>query len=112
MAETQLTPVVPSALSADTPTNGSSTAGAERASGLNRRTLVQGVAGSTCIMVGSVGAGGGLIHDPILGNGPLSWIRYGHGQQLAQALLYIGVGLLVWAWVRLGRDISGRLVAA
>jgi alpha-1,6-mannosyltransferase len=112
MADTQLTSVVPSALTADTPTNGSSTAGARRASGLNVRTLVQGVAGSVCIMAGTVGAGGDLIHDPILGNGPLSWIRYGHGQQLAQAVLYIGVGLLVWAWVRLGRDVIGRLVAA
>ncbi|HEX5404235.1 MAG TPA: polyprenol phosphomannose-dependent alpha 1,6 mannosyltransferase MptB [Pseudonocardiaceae bacterium] len=79
-------------------------------SGLSRRTLVQGVAGSVAIMLGSLGAGGDLIQDPVLGNGPFSWIRYGHGQQLAQFVLYVGVGLLVWAWVRLGRDILAKRV--
>src|SRR6266568_2815237 len=113
MAETQLTPVVPSAPSAaDLATDELSTSGATRASDLNVRTLVQGVVGSVAILVGSLGAGGDLIHDPVLGNGPFSWIRYGHGQQLAQAVLYIGVGLLVWAWVRLGRDIMARRIAA
>jgi alpha-1,6-mannosyltransferase len=110
MADTQLTPMVPS----DLPTEGLSTSGATRsfAPGLNVRTLVQGTAGSVAILIGTLGAGGDLIHDPVLGNSPFSWLRYGHGQQLAQAILYVGVGLLVWAWVRLGRDIMAKLVSA
>ncbi|HVV18216.1 MAG TPA: polyprenol phosphomannose-dependent alpha 1,6 mannosyltransferase MptB [Pseudonocardiaceae bacterium] len=112
MAETQLTSVVQSVPpAADLSTDEVLSSRAGRASGLSRRTLVQGTIGSLAILVGCLGAGGDLIHDPILGNSPLSWIRYGHGQQLAQAVLYIGVGLLVWAWVRLGRDIIAKRVA-
>ncbi|HEY0806042.1 MAG TPA: polyprenol phosphomannose-dependent alpha 1,6 mannosyltransferase MptB [Pseudonocardiaceae bacterium] len=107
MAETQLTPVVPDV---DLPTDGLATA--RGASGLSRRTLVQGTLGSLAIVVGSLGAGGDLIHDSVLGNSIFSPIRYGHGQQLAQAVLYIGVCLLVWAWVRLGREIIAKSVTA
>lgn len=113
MAEIQLTSAVQSApSSADLPESGTSTSVVGLLTGLSRRTLVQGLAGSLAILVGSLGAGGDLIQDPVLGDSPFSWIRYGHGQQLAQAVLYIGVGLLVWAWVRLGREILARTVAA
>jgi alpha-1,6-mannosyltransferase len=111
MVDTQLTPMaqgVPSA--ADLLTDGAVTSDVSPTSGLSRRTLVQGTVGSIGILVGSLGAGGDLIQDPLLGNGPFSWIRYGHGQQLAQFVLYVGVGLLVWAWVRLGRDILAKRV--
>ncbi len=105
MADTQLTqlaPDVPSA--AHRPTDGAVTPRRRPhwVSGLSRRTLVQGIIGSIGILVGSLGAGGDLIQDPILGNGPFSWIRYGHGRSWPQLVLYIGVVLLVWAWVRLG----------
>lgn len=53
----------------------------------------------------AVGAGGILVNDPLIDGGPLSWIRYGHGRDLATGGLYLGVGMLVWAWVRLGRDV-------
>jgi alpha-1,6-mannosyltransferase len=112
MAETQLTHLVSGVSPAADPADGVPTPGATTTSGLNRRTLVQGTVGSVAILLGSLGAGGDLIHDPVLGNSPFSWIRYGHGQQLAQALLYVGVGLLVWAWIRLGRDIMAKRVAA
>lgn len=112
MAETQLASVAPSLPSAADPHPDRAPATSARgASGLSTRTVAQGTVGSALIMIGSLGAGGDLIHDPILGNSPFSWIRYGHGQQLAQAVLYVGVGLLVWAWVRLGRDVMDRRVA-
>jgi alpha-1,6-mannosyltransferase len=81
------------------------------------RTLLLGLAGSVLLAVMAVGGGGILITDPLITGGPLSWIRYGHGRDLATVALYLGVGLLVWAWVRLGRDVlagtaTGRHVLA
>ncbi|HKN98894.1 MAG TPA: polyprenol phosphomannose-dependent alpha 1,6 mannosyltransferase MptB [Pseudonocardiaceae bacterium] len=111
MAETQLTRMVQSVpTAADLPADGIPTARVRHASGLSKRTVAQGTIGSVAILIGSLGAGGDLIQDPILGNSPFAWIRFGHGQQLAQAVLYIGVGLLVWAWVRLGRDVLAKRV--
>ena len=74
------------------------------------RTVVLGTFGSLLILIGALGAGGILVHDPILGNGPLSFIRYGHGQMLASLIVYAGFGLVVWAWVRLGRHVLARRV--
>lgn len=74
------------------------------------RTIAMGTVGSTLLMLAALGAGGILIQDPILGHGPLSWIRYGHGRLLANAVLYTGFALIVWAWVRLGRyALAGRI---
>lgn len=74
------------------------------------RTIAMGVVGSVVLMLASLGAGGILVRDPVLGTGPLSWIRYGHGHALATAVLYVGFGLVVWAWVRLGRYVlAGRV---
>jgi alpha-1,6-mannosyltransferase len=81
-----------------------------RGTGLPRRTLLLGLLASALIVLGILGAGGDLIQDPILGNGPLSWIRYGHGRYIADVLVYTGVALLVWAWVRLGRDVMAHKV--
>jgi alpha-1,6-mannosyltransferase len=53
----------------------------------------------------AVGAGGILVSDPLISGGPLSWIRYGHGHDLATVALYLGVAMIVWAWIRLGRDV-------
>lgn len=74
------------------------------------RTIALGTAGAVLLLMGSIGAAGVLMHDPILGSGPLSALRYGHGRDLATAVLYIGFALLVWAWVRLGRGVLARLV--
>ncbi|WP_037359493.1 polyprenol phosphomannose-dependent alpha 1,6 mannosyltransferase MptB [Amycolatopsis orientalis] len=74
------------------------------------RTIAMGTVGSALLMLAALGAGGILIRDPVLGHGPLSWIRYGHGRALANALLYTGFALVVWAWVRLGRyALAGRI---
>jgi alpha-1,6-mannosyltransferase len=94
----------------DTPRSPHSALTGERGTGLSRRTLVQGFIASAVIVLGILGAGGDLIQDPILGNGPLSWIRYGHGRYIADVLVYSGVALLVWAWVRLGRDVLAHKV--
>lgn len=55
------------------------------------------------MMLSALGAGGILISDPVIGAGPLSWIRYGHGKWLATWVLYAGFALVVLAWIRLGR---------
>src|SRR6187399_207774 len=74
------------------------------------RTTLMGTIGSVLLLIGALGAGGILIRDPLLGTGPLSWVRYGHGRMLANAVLYAGFGLVVWAWVRLGRYmLAGRI---
>ncbi len=72
---------------------------------LPSKTMLLGLLGSILLAVGAMGAGGVLAQDPLLTGGPLSWIRYGHGRDIARAVLYIGFALLVWAWVRLGREV-------
>lgn len=83
---------------------------------LNRllsRTVLLGLVGSVLIAAMAVGAGGILVNDPLISGGLLSWIRYGHGHDLATAGLYAGVGMLVWAWIRLGREVrSGTATVA
>lgn len=76
------------------------------------RTIVLGGIGTVLVLLGSVGAAGVLVHDPILQPGPLSALRYGHGKYLASAIVYLGFGLLVWAWVRLGRGVLAGLVGS
>jgi alpha-1,6-mannosyltransferase len=68
-------------------------------------TVLLGLAGSVLLAAMAVGAGGILVIDPLITGGPLSWMRYGHGRELATAALYLGIGMIVWAWVRLGRDV-------
>jgi alpha-1,6-mannosyltransferase len=70
-----------------------------------RGPLLLGLAASLLMLVGGVGAGGVLVHDPLLTNTALGFWRYGHGRDIAGALVYIGVALLGWAWVRLGRGV-------
>ncbi|MBB5923769.1 alpha-1,6-mannosyltransferase [Actinoalloteichus hoggarensis] len=69
------------------------------------RIVLIGATGSVLIALGAVGAAGVLNHDPLLAGSGLSWVRFGHGRDLATGLLYLGLGLLVWAWVRLGREV-------
>ncbi|WP_103384014.1 polyprenol phosphomannose-dependent alpha 1,6 mannosyltransferase MptB [Pseudonocardia dioxanivorans] len=75
-----------------------------------RRPLLLGLGASLLMLVGGFGAGGVLVRDPWLTNSPIGFWRYGHGSELATALVYIGVALLAWAWVQLGREvIAGRV---
>ncbi|HEX2298316.1 MAG TPA: polyprenol phosphomannose-dependent alpha 1,6 mannosyltransferase MptB, partial [Pseudonocardiaceae bacterium] len=75
-------------------------------------TVVLGSLGSLLLVTMAVGAGGILITDPLITGGPLSWIRYGHGRDLATIGLYLGLGMLVWAWVRLGREVLAGTATA
>ncbi|MCW0213255.1 MAG: polyprenol phosphomannose-dependent alpha 1,6 mannosyltransferase MptB [Pseudonocardia sp.] len=75
-----------------------------------RKPLFLGLAASVLLLVGGFGGGGILRHDPILTNSPLGFWRYGHGSELATALMYLGVVLMAWAWVLLGREVlAGRV---
>jgi alpha-1,6-mannosyltransferase len=68
-------------------------------------TALLGLIGSILLTVMAVGAGGILVNDPLIDEGSLSWMRYGHGHDLATVGLYLGVAMIVWAWVRLGREV-------
>ncbi len=79
---------------------------------LPTRTIVLGTIGSLLILVSALGAGAILAQDPLIGRGPFSWIRYGHGRILATLVLYTGFALVVWAWVLLGRHVLAGRVGA
>ncbi len=78
----------------------------------HERVLLLGLAGSVVLAVMAIGAGGVLATDPLISAGSLSWLRYGHGRELTTVGLYAGVGMLVWAWVRLGRDVLAGTATA
>ncbi|MFI9817261.1 polyprenol phosphomannose-dependent alpha 1,6 mannosyltransferase MptB [Saccharothrix variisporea] len=80
--------------------------------GIPIRTILLGVAGVMLVALGGTGAGAILKRDPLLTDTSLSWIRYGHGHDLATAILYVGLGLVIWAWVRLGRMVRNRHVGS
>jgi alpha-1,6-mannosyltransferase len=62
-----------------------------------------GFVGSVLITAGGLGAGSTKPHDPLLEALHLSWLRFGHGLVLSSILLWTGVGLMLIAWVLLGR---------
>jgi alpha-1,6-mannosyltransferase len=70
-----------------------------------RGPLLLGLTASLMLVIGGFGAGGVLVHDPLLTNSLIGFWRYGHGRELASILMYAGVGLMIWAWIRLGRDV-------
>ncbi|WP_238607934.1 polyprenol phosphomannose-dependent alpha 1,6 mannosyltransferase MptB [Amycolatopsis sp. Poz14] len=63
-----------------------------------------GLAGSVLVSLGAFGAGATVRHDPVLSGTVLSAVRFGHGRLLATAVVYLGIFLLVSAWVRLGHS--------
>lgn len=69
-----------------------------------------GTVGGVMMLAGSLGAAAGDVNDPFLGNGPVAWMHYGHGQALASIVLHAGYVLMVWAWILLGRQVlAGRI---
>jgi alpha-1,6-mannosyltransferase len=69
------------------------------------KPLLIGFLGSLLMGFGALGAGGVLVRDPILTGTPLAAWRFGHGYDLAVLVVYLGLGLIVWGWVMLGRDV-------
>jgi alpha-1,6-mannosyltransferase len=68
-----------------------------------------GLLGSALITTGGLGAGSTRQHDPLLESMHMSWLRFGHGLVLSSILLWLGVTLMLIAWLRLGRHvIAGR----
>ncbi|KAA8884007.1 alpha-(1-_6)-mannopyranosyltransferase A [Nocardia colli] len=67
-----------------------------------------GFYGAIMITFGGFGAGSTRKRDPILEALHLSWLRFGHGYALSTIVIWIGVLLMITAWVRLGRTTIGR----
>jgi alpha-1,6-mannosyltransferase len=69
------------------------------------RPALLGFLGAALITTGGLGAGSTKQHDPVLESLHLSWLRYGHGLVLSAVLLWIGVALMLSAWLWLGRRV-------
>jgi alpha-1,6-mannosyltransferase len=66
--------------------------------------------GTVLAALGGLGGRRILASDPILSDSPLSWITYGHGKIISTVVLYGGITLLTWAWIRMGREArAGRI---
>ena len=66
---------------------------------------LQGFLAAALITAGGLGAGSTKQHDPLLESMHLSWLRFGHGMVLSSILLWLGVALMLIAWLRLGRRV-------
>ncbi|MCV7261163.1 alpha-(1-_6)-mannopyranosyltransferase A [Mycobacterium shimoidei] len=69
------------------------------------RPALLGCAGAALITAGGLGAGSTKPHDPLLESMHLSWLRFGHGLVLSSVLLWLGVALMLAAWLALGRRV-------
>src|SRR6476646_7758917 len=67
-----------------------------------------GALGAVLITTGGLGAGSTRLHDPLLESLHLSWLRFGHGLVLSSVLLWVGVALMLAAWLWLGRRVIDR----
>lgn len=68
-----------------------------------------GLVGAALITFGGFGAGSVRRRDPLLEAMHLSWLRFGHGLVLSSVIVWVGVVLMIVAWVRLGRaTLNGR----
>ncbi|WP_330253762.1 alpha-(1-_6)-mannopyranosyltransferase A [Nocardia sp. NBC_00565] len=66
-----------------------------------------GLFGALMITFGGFGAGSVRKRDPLLEAMHLSWLRFGHGYALSTMVIWVGVLLMITAWVRLGRTTIG-----
>jgi alpha-1,6-mannosyltransferase len=67
------------------------------------RPALLGCLGAALITTGGLGSGSTKQHDPLLESLHLSWLRYGHGLVLSSVVLWIGVTMMLSAWLWLGR---------
>ncbi|ORA32509.1 alpha-(1-_6)-mannopyranosyltransferase A [Mycobacterium aquaticum] len=67
-----------------------------------------GFLGAVLLTIGGLGAGSTRQHDPLLESLHLSWLRFGHGLVLSSVLLWVGVALMLMAWLWLGRRVIDR----
>ena len=65
----------------------------------------QGFVGAVLITAGGLGAGSIRQHDPLLESIHMSWLRFGHGLVLSSIVLWLGVAVMLIAWLRLGRRV-------
>src|ERR1700736_2907855 len=100
---------------ASPPTAGSATGQAQHFSRLREfiataegRPALLGCLGAVLIAAGGLGAGSTRLHDPLLESLHLSWLRFGHGLVLSSVLLWVGVALMLTAWLWLGRRVIDR----
>lgn len=75
------------------------------AGGAGRGDLVLGAIGSVLVCLGSFGVGDPPRNSALLSDLGLSWITYGHGKNVFGTLFWLGVFLMVFGWVRMGRRI-------
>lgn len=69
---------------------------------------LMGFFGAAMITFGGFGAGAVRKRDPLLEALHLSWLRFGHGYALSSILIWIGVLMMITAWVRLGRITTSK----
>ena len=69
------------------------------------RPALLGLLGAMLITAGGLGAGSTRLHDPLLESLHLSWLRFGHGLVVSSLLLWLGVALMLFAWLWLGRRV-------
>ncbi|MDT7756800.1 MAG: alpha,6-mannosyltransferase [Mycobacterium sp.] len=69
------------------------------------RPALTGFVGAALITVGGLGAGSTRLYDPLLESLHLSWMRFGHGLVLSSVLLWVGVAVMLVAWLWLGRRV-------
>lgn len=81
------------------------------AAGAESRPAKLGMLGSVLITLGGLGAGSTRQHDPLLESLHLSWTRFGHGLVLSSIVLWIGVSLMLIAWLALGRRVLDGAVS-
>src|ERR1700761_9137600 len=72
------------------------------------RPALLGALGAALITTGGLGAGSTRLHDPLLESLHMSWLRFGHGLVVSSVLLWIGVALMLVAWLWLGRRVIDR----
>ncbi|MGV0626640.1 alpha-(1-_6)-mannopyranosyltransferase A [Mycolicibacter minnesotensis] len=102
--------VIPPAPSASDDAPGALTRLRRFASGDQAGAAWLGFLGALLITLGGLGAGSTRIQDPVLDSLHLSWLRFGHGLVLSTVLLWVGVAVMLAAWLGLGRRVIAGTV--